>query len=125
MARIAPEASCCAAAVIASPSSCRDRGWMGGWVGALCLSLVRVFVKPTNRTRTRDRHKAPASSPHHPLSLQDGERRVERWPNSVVNIHQGRVPRYAFFLLTPPHTLHSRPLSSLAPHFLASSPVGR
>ncbi len=40
---------------------------MRGWEGALCLSVFLLAY----RTRYADKHKAPASLPLHPLSLQD------------------------------------------------------
>src|SRR5579859_1976455 len=55
---------------------CRDRGWMGGRAGALCLSLcaaaIRLWQKNANEScGNEDRHNAPALPPIHPLSLQD------------------------------------------------------
>jgi hypothetical protein len=65
-----------------SPSSCRDRGWMGGWVGALCLSFSpydSFWFRDANGSRLdEDRHKAPTHPPIHPLSLQvfDDQKRI-------------------------------------------------
>src|SRR5690349_4835982 len=57
------------------PPSCRARGWMGGWVGALCLS----------------------SSPHDSLDLHD------RLPDNVnwtrTNIFRYSPIRLAFYLI--------------------------
>jgi len=67
---------------------CRDRGrlmWKGGglvpvlvWVRFIGLTQAR-----TNRVVTRDRHKAPTSTPPFPLSLQGAER--SSFPDSVVS----------------------------------------
>ena len=56
---------------------------MGGWAGALCLSsspCVPFRFRDANRSRDangsqpdEDRHKAPSSTPHRPLSLQDDD----------------------------------------------------
>src|SRR5579863_1766411 len=60
------------------PASCRDRGWMRGWVGAWCLSCSPDdwcgFREANGSHPHQDRHLAPASSPPFPLSLQDAER---------------------------------------------------
>src|SRR5579859_1926706 len=53
-----------------SLSVCRDRGWSG-------VDASRLVHKiQANRVATRDRHKAPASTPLHPLALQDAGLRV-------------------------------------------------
>src|SRR5438045_392039 len=43
----------------------RDKGQWSGWAGALCLSF------PGRQEDAQDKHKAPASAPHHTLSLQE------------------------------------------------------
>src|SRR5437588_11743956 len=55
------------------PQRCRDKEQRSGWEGALCLSWLG------NRTDTEDKHKAPASAPHRPLSLRKWQAwRVDR-----------------------------------------------
>ena len=57
------------------PASCRDKGWSGVDEGALCLSWWQHDAsgfREANRSHpTQDKHKAPSSTPLHPLSLQD------------------------------------------------------
>src|SRR5579863_7596216 len=64
------------------PESCRDRGWMtrmgGGLVPVLRRNTIRLFhEKQTKHVATKDRHKAPISTPPFPLSLQDASSRSE------------------------------------------------
>ena len=89
---------------LAALASCRDRGRMSGGAGALCLSSSQNdaldFMAPTDRTRTRDRHKAP-TSPHHPPPVPtDGNRRVARYIKTVFSVSVSpsrayRVPPFA------------------------------
>ena len=62
-----------------SAPSCRDRGWMQGWVGALCLSCWPHDAVGCHHAEgphpNEDRHKAPTSAPPLPLSLQWGSGR--------------------------------------------------
>src|SRR5579859_2394218 len=72
---------------------CRDRGWMTWQGGGLVPVPRRYMIRPsfamqTDRLRTRDRHKAPASTLPFPPVPTDGKRRSERFPDSVINIHQ-------------------------------------
>src|SRR5579859_2109609 len=57
------------------PSSCRDRGWMWGRAGALCLSSSPHdsvgFFDADGSNSHEDRHKAPSSTQPFPLSLQE------------------------------------------------------
>src|SRR5579859_5395825 len=57
--------------------SCRDRGWMKGWVGALCLSSSQqdsLGCRDADGSHSdEDRHKAPSSTLPLPLSLQNAE----------------------------------------------------
>src|SRR5260370_11811830 len=57
--------------------SCRDKGWTWGRVGALCLSWWQrdslEFREAKGSSPNEDKHKAPASAPPRPLSLQDAE----------------------------------------------------
>ena len=56
--------------------SCRDKGRMWGWVGALCLSWWQRdspgFREAVWSHSHQDKHKAPSSTQPRPLSLQDG-----------------------------------------------------
>src|SRR6266851_4893861 len=68
--------------------SCRDKGWIWGRVGALCLSLVATrssgdCVEQTGRTPTRTSTRPP--HPPRPLSLQDAGR---TFLDSIVKHHQ-------------------------------------
>ena len=60
--------------------------------GALCLSSslhVSSGSGDANGSHQQeDRHKAPASTLHHPLSLQDGGRHFLSFPDSIVKDHQ-------------------------------------
>jgi replicative DNA helicase len=57
------------------PQFCRDRGWMRGRAGALCLSSLpsdSLGHRDTNGSYLHeDRHQAPTSTLPFPLSLQD------------------------------------------------------
>jgi hypothetical protein len=83
------------------PPSCRDSGWGGVDVGALCLSSwkrdsvglydirVEVFPQVPHKTPTEslpgeDKHKAPALPRVRPLSLQVA------WVPSIVAVHVNR-----------------------------------
>jgi hypothetical protein len=72
---------------LASPAFCRDKGQMWGRVGALCLSSSLFDSSGFREARwshpNEDKHKAPSSTPPHPLSLQDGLRLLL---HSVVKI---------------------------------------
>jgi len=55
--------------------SCRDKGWMRGWAGALCLSCwpddsSGVWEAPELHPE-EDRHKAPASAPLLPCHYRE------------------------------------------------------
>ncbi len=57
------------------PPSCRDKGRMWGWVGALCLSSLgddqRGSRNPDETCCHEDKHKAPTLPRILPLSLQE------------------------------------------------------
>src|SRR5579859_3473153 len=53
------------------PASCRDRGRMRGWAGALCLSSSQQDSVRCREAEGSHPHKAPASTPPLPLSLQN------------------------------------------------------
>src|SRR5579859_996096 len=81
---------------LAALASCRDRGWMWGRVGALCLSSwhhdsVR-FLEAEGSWPNEDRHKAPSSTPPLPLSLQMGSERFRGLSVSGVHVHQDLSP---------------------------------
>ena len=78
------------------PPSCRDKGWMWRWVGALCLSWWQHdspgFRMATWSHSHQDKHKAPSSTPPRPLSLQKGTPSSPLL-HSVVKVHQDRGGR--------------------------------
>src|SRR5215472_13178407 len=74
--------------------SCRDRGWMRGWVGALCLSWwphAALGCRHADGAHPgEDRHKAPASTqPRPPVPTERWAASVPMEPllDSVGNIH--------------------------------------
>src|SRR5581483_10786655 len=71
------------------PAFCRDKGRMWGKVGALCLSWGECDRAGMARRQgpahpTPDKHKAPASSPLIPLSLQNETPPPPHSPHSLA-----------------------------------------
>ena len=72
------------------PASCRDKGWDGVDVGALCLSSLDydhcACRNPDESCCEEDKHKAPTQPRIHPLSLQDGADGFSHSPIWLSNI---------------------------------------
>src|SRR5579859_624058 len=90
------------------PPSCRDRGWMGGWVGALCLSFspsdssVSVY-RGTNGSHS---HEGQAQGPHpstHPPPVPT-ELETYPLPDLIVHIHQYERRRFLYYPTYAPST---------------------
>src|SRR5216683_5598324 len=75
------------------PASCRDKGRSGVDEGALCLSWWggdRLASRnPDHWSCQQDKHQAPTLLHIHPLSLQDGGRHSQSFPDSVGKNYQG------------------------------------
>jgi hypothetical protein len=74
--------------------SCRDKGWMRGWEGALCLSCWTDDSSGGGEVRgsypPEDRHKAPTSAPPFPCPYSEESSWCPLLPVLVVNIHTRR-----------------------------------
>src|SRR5258706_558105 len=72
-------------------------------------------LRGANRSHpNEDKHKAPSSTPPHPLSLQDPGPQAPQWigfPDSVVNIHQVSIGNRtrATIMAHPAAPHHPRP----------------
>src|SRR5258708_30487873 len=75
------------------PASCRDKGRGGVDEGAWCLSSWGgdrlASPNPDHSSCHQDKHKAPTLLHVRPLSLQDGGRHSQSFPDSVGTNHQG------------------------------------
>src|SRR5260221_6728831 len=75
------------------PASCRDKGRSGVDEGAWCLSWWGgdrlASPNPDHSSCQQDKHQAPTRLHVHPLSLQDGGRPSQSFPDSVGKNHQG------------------------------------
>ena len=80
--------------------SCRDKGWMRGWVGALCLSSWQYDAPGFREAQwtypNEDKHKAPSSAPPRSLSLQKTTP-FSPLPYSVVKHHKNGAMRFTDF----------------------------
>src|SRR5713101_3463932 len=90
------------------------RGGCGvGWGPCACPggNAIQWGLRGANRSHpNQDKHKAPSSTPPHPLSLQDPGPQAPHWigfPDSVVKIHQvSTANRTRATIKAHPATLH-------------------